>query len=609
MFLLALLVFVRFLSSLSLDFSTSLSILDGDSWIFTTSKTIYLGRPLKLRCSATSPDNITISRKEYDRNVTTQLVTKFGSEVQWEIGETGFSESGVYECISRGISNILTVYIYSIIGTNDVTVPTIEYLDKIGNFNFTRRQLDDNTFLDMDRNWMSCTCVVGSVKLLDIVTVTWKGGLFGDWSVNHSQINQVYSRITTRDPSIRAIRARLRLNLPLLDQRIFGQYQCLFSFSKSEYAVATVHLNVPPILRLIYDPPPLPPSNSSGRYTCVSSPCQLSVNENNSNWTNACEIVVAYPLVKPKNFAWAWTQPQWAGYIIRRVQEVGKANVLSEFSVLLNDGETDGYGPWQVLERRRRLTTINNEVKNPDLAKSGPILFWCWAKNDIGETTTWWPGPVENYGYSIWSSVWWPLLGVSLELLSLVIVFAFFRYCRRQRIRYGLSNDTTETVASFGRSRLLDIDVDVDQVEMMKVINPASITISSTSSNSSYNLHTRGPIPYIRLCNQKINHMKDKHTANTTTTAATTDNHDNDNNNNHYLTKANINNQVTGGYSNSSLIQDSIDAEVDAMVVNVQKLSNEHDLNADDDYFWDSDTGNNDEDKRIKIRSNHQTIA
>ncbi|VDO87422.1 unnamed protein product, partial [Schistosoma curassoni] len=168
-----------------------------------------------------------------------------------------------------------------------------------------------------------------------------------------------------------------------------------------------------------------------------------------------------------------------------------------------------------------------------------------------------------------WSSVWWPLLGVSLELLSLVIVFAFFRYCRRQRIRYGLSNDTTETVASFGRSRLLDIDVDGDQVEMMKVINPASITISSTPSNSSYNLHTRGPIPYI----------------------------------------PNINNQATGGYSNSSLIQDSIDAEVDAMVVNVQKLSNEHDLNADDDYFWDSDTGNNDEDKRIKIRSNHQTIA
>ncbi|XP_018645669.1 hypothetical protein Smp_148900 [Schistosoma mansoni] len=383
MFLSALLVFVKCLSSLSLDFSTSLSVLDGDSWIFTSSKTIYLGRPLKLRCSATSPDNITISRKEYDRNVTTQLVTKFGSEVQWEISETGFSESGVYECISRGISNILTVYIYSIIGTNDVTVPTIEYLDKIGNFNFTRRQLDDNTFLDMDRNWMSCTCVVGSVKLLDIVTVTWKGGLFGDWSVNHSQINQVYSRITTRDPSIRAIRARLRLNLPL------------------------------------------------------------------------------------------------------------------------------------------------------------------------------------------WSSVWWPLLGVSLELFSLVIVFAFFRYCRRQRNRYGLNNDTTETGVSFGRSRLLDIDVDGDQVEMMKVINPASITTSSTSSNSSYNLHTRGPIPYI----------------------------------------LNINSPLTGGYSNPNLIQDSIDAEVDAMVVNVQKLSNEHDLNADDDYFWDSDTGNNDEDKRIKTRSNHQTRA
>ncbi|TNN13643.1 hypothetical protein EWB00_002727 [Schistosoma japonicum] len=606
MILPTLLFCIEFIFFVSSEFSTSLSILNVDSWTVTRSKIVYLGQPLKLRCSASSPDNITISRKDYDRNVTTQLVTKFGNEVYWEVSETGFSESGVYECISRGFSNIVTVYIYSIIGTNDVTVPTVEYLDKIGHFNFTRRQLDDSAFLDDERNWMSCTCVVGSVKLLDIVTVTWEGGLFDNLFVNHSQINQVYSRITTRDPSVRAIKTRLRLNLPLLDQRIFGQYRCVFSFSKSEHAIGTVHLKVPPILRLVHDPPPIPPTNSTGRYICTTSPCQTLSNEDNSNWTNACEIRVAYPPVKPKNLAWGWTQPQWAGYIIRRVQEVGKENVLSEFSMLLSDGEKDGFGPMQVLERKRRSTTINKETKKPDLDKSGPILFWCWAKNDIGQTITWWPGPVENYGDSIWSSVWWPVLGVSLELLSLIVVFAFFRYCRRQRNRYGLNNNNSTEAGggnSFGHSRLLDTDIDSDQVEMMKITNhPTLITPSSTGVGSglSHALHTHGAVPYIRLCNQNLDHVKEKHT----NTTIISDNSNKD----HSGTKITTNHSLTHGYLNPNLIQDMMDTEVEAMVVDMQNLPNEHDL-TDDDYFWDSDTGNNNEDKRLKLKNNNHTFA
>ncbi|CAH8571714.1 unnamed protein product [Heterobilharzia americana] len=330
MFLPLYLIVVNLISSKTFEFSSSLSVYNGESWINTRSKIVYLGQPLKLRCTTTASDNITISRKDYDRNVTTELVTKFGTELRWEVSETEFSESGVYECVSRGLLDVVTVYIYSI-----------------------------------------------------------------------------------------------------LDQRIFGQYRCIFSFSKSEHAVATVHLKVPPILRLVYDPPPIPPLNSPGNYTCLTNDtCKTPIYEDDSkvNWTNACEILIAYPLVKSGNLMWAWTQPQWAAYIIRRVEEVGKANVLSDFSVLLNnDDEMHSYGPWQVLERRRRRSNdVDIDFEKPDLVKSGPILFWCWAKNDIGETTTWWPGPVEDYGYSIWSSVWWPLLGVTLELASLAVVFAFF---------------------------------------------------------------------------------------------------------------------------------------------------------------------------------------
>ncbi|CAH8856525.1 unnamed protein product [Trichobilharzia szidati] len=592
MFSVAFLVIINFVVSVSSEFSTSLSIFNGGSWIVTRSKIVYLGQPLRLRCTATGPDNITINRKDYDKNVTTELVAKFGTEVSWEVTETEFSDSGVYECVSRGLSDIVTVYIYSIIATNDVIVPTIEYIDKIGSFNFTRRHLDTSAFLDTDRNWMSCTCVVGSVKLLDIITVTWEGGLFDDTSVNQSQIHQIYSKTTIRDPSIRAVTARLRLNLPLLDQRVFGQYRCVFSFSKSEHAVATVHLKVPPILRLVHDPPPIPPTNSSGRYTCTSSLCTTPIPEehSNSNWTNACEILVAYPLVKSKNLIWAWTQPQWAAYIIRKVEEVGKANVLSDFS-MLNDNEIGSYGPWEVLERRRRSTSTDSDMEKPDLVKSGPILFWCWANNDVGQTTIWWPGPVDSYSYSIWSSVWWPLLGVTLELLSLAVVFIFFRYCRRQRLRYGVGN-TPETGGSFGRSRLLDTDADGDQVEM-KATNT-----SSSSSTSVIGLHTHGPIPYIRLSNQN------KHSNNSN------NNNSNGNNNNSFLTKiTGINHSSTDGYMNPNLIQDPVDAEVEAMA-SVQNLHNEREL-IDDDYFWDSDTGGNnvDDNTTTRTRNNHQTVA
>ncbi|CAH8856516.1 unnamed protein product [Trichobilharzia szidati] len=350
---------------------------------------------------------------------------------------------------------------------------------------------------------------------------------------------------------------------------------------------------VPPILRLVHDPPPIPPTNSSGRYTCTSSLCTTPIPEehSNSNWTNACEILVAYPLVKSKNLIWAWTQPQWAAYIIRKVEEVGKANVLSDFS-MLNDNEIGSYGPWEVLERRRRSTSTDSDMEKPDLVKSGPILFWCWANNDVGQTTIWWPGPVDSYSYSIWSSVWWPLLGVTLELLSLAVVFIFFRYCRRQRLRYGVGN-TPETGGSFGRSRLLDTDADADQVEM-KATNT-----SSSSSTSVIGLHTHGPIPYIRLSNQN------KHSNN-----SNNNNINGNNNNNSFLTKiTGINHSSTDGYMNPNLIQDPVDAEVEAMA-NVQNLQNEREL-IDDDYFWDSDTGGNnvDDNTTTKARNNHQTVA
>ncbi|CAH8571697.1 unnamed protein product [Heterobilharzia americana] len=119
--------------------------------------------------------------------------------------------------------------------------------------------------------------------------------------------------------------------------------------------------------------------------------------------------------------------------------------------------------------------------------------------------------------------------------------------------------------------------MDTDQVEM-KVTNPSS------SVTSSIGLLTHGPIPYIRLSNQNIDQVESKHTTNNTSSS-------------HYTNKTISNHSLTDGYINANLLQDPVDAEVEAMA-NVQNLQSERDL-IDDDYFWDSDTGNN-EDKQTK---------
>ncbi|KAF5396949.1 hypothetical protein PHET_09797 [Paragonimus heterotremus] len=293
-----------------------------------------------------------------------------------------------------------TLFSFAVVGLKNSTIPTQTHLDKIGNIKLIRRSVIQDALFDAsnDKSWLSCRCVLSSPSLLKLVTLRWEGGLF-DVVNNLTELNSLYTQQTERSHSSPEILMKMRINQFVVDSRAYGEYRCVFSFHKSENVVGRVYLHVPPILRLVYDPPPLPVVNLSSQFTCTHPPCVASRDEslgpdsNVAKWTSACELVAAYPPpVLSDGVTWGWNQPEWADYAIERVKLVGKEAYFSEMEAIEMDE-----GPWQVLERKRREVTAS-DAHNIHLTKrpSGPVYFWCSAKNSIGETAVWWPGPLEK---------------------------------------------------------------------------------------------------------------------------------------------------------------------------------------------------------------------
>lgn len=166
----------------------------------------------------------------------------------------------------------------------------------------------------------------------------------------------------------------------------------------------SLYVSVAPIIRLAYDPPPIPPANFSHRFICKDPPCTANLDNSNASdltvasWMGACELVAAYPPVSDSGVIWAWSEPQWASYAIHRVNEVGKATYLSEMSSWETTTDKDLGIPWQVLEQRKRRkrdakTVEELHVETGNDRPSAPVIFWCWTRNSVGQTAIWWPGP------------------------------------------------------------------------------------------------------------------------------------------------------------------------------------------------------------------------
>ncbi|TGZ71551.1 hypothetical protein CRM22_002574 [Opisthorchis felineus] len=377
----------------------------------------------------------------------------------------------------------------------NASIPTRVEYDHIGNLRVVRRNFDQKSYAASSDTWLSCTLLTGGAHLVDLVTVHWEGGLFG-LITNQTELNSLYTRITTRNVSTEQITTRLRLTSPILDSRAYGEYRCVFGFPSPKNIFARVYLHVPPILRLVYDPPPLPPANFSNRFSCTDPPCRALTDESNIsdsavvNWTSACEVLVAYPPVLPDGLTWTWTNSHWAAYAVQRVQSVGKSAYLSELKSMVVD-KNEPVSPWQILDRRRRnAQALDLYYMNISEQPPGPVVFLCWAKNVLGESAVWWPGPIQDTGSSFWASVWWPVVGVSLELASLLIVVGLFRCCSRAgRLRSFSAARSTENT-SFGLSRLFDTERQADSSYRQQE------TVKRTTQ-----LRSPGKVPYVRLSN------------------------------------------------------------------------------------------------------------
>ncbi|KAF8570114.1 hypothetical protein P879_05526 [Paragonimus westermani] len=108
--------------------------------------------------------------------------------------------------------------------------------------------------------------------------------------------------------------------------------------------------------------------------------------------------------------------------------------------------------------------------------------------NSIGETAVWWPGPLEKSHTTYWASIWWPVLGVALELVSLGLVFGFFRYCSSKRQLHAYVTSPEDDGTSFGLSRLMDSQSSVGRNQL-----------DAAEVKPSIPLCTMQPVPYTRL--------------------------------------------------------------------------------------------------------------
>lgn len=96
-----------------------------------------------------------------------------------------------------------------------------------------------------------------------------------------------------------------------------------------------------------------------------------------------------------------------------------------------------------------------------------------------------------SYSFSVWASIWWPILGVALELISLCIVFGFFRYCHRKRQLRAYVQAPGDEQVSFGLSRLLDTEDSQCSVPQQSTGVGAASEIKRTGLSQS--------VPYVRL--------------------------------------------------------------------------------------------------------------
>lgn len=472
-------------------------------WIHVSSKAIALGEHIKLRCSINGISGTLLLCKRKEAKSVQEVLSssnQSGMPLLWGVNHAKFGDSGLYECVSGSFSDVMIIHVYKLTNLQRVVIPTFSIVDTVAGMQLSRRLIDSKGFEDHNSLWLSCCLVVGNSHFLDLITVRWGGGLF-ESSTNHTELSTVYSQNVTRNVSENSITTRLRLNIPVMDPRVYGPYRCEFTFHKSEEVVGTVDLKIAPIIRLAYDPPPIPPANFSHRFICKDPPCTANLDNNNvsdltvATWMGACELVAAYPPVSDSGVIWAWSEPQWASYAIHRVNEVGKATYLSEMSSWEATADKDLGIPWQVLEQRKRRkrhakTVEELHVETGSDRPSAPVIFWCWTRNSVGQTAIWWPGPVLSTS-GFWASIWWPILGVALELISLCIVFGFFRYCYRKRqLRAYVQAPGGEQV-SFGLSRLLDTEESHSNVRQQSTDVGLASEIKRTGLSQS--------IPYVRL--------------------------------------------------------------------------------------------------------------
>lgn len=90
-----------------------INVFENGTWTKTNLKTISLGDLLFIKCLSSLKNTITLTFKDRDSNIITVLNRSLDGDLEWKVENVKFSNAGIYQCESTGISELLSIYVYS----------------------------------------------------------------------------------------------------------------------------------------------------------------------------------------------------------------------------------------------------------------------------------------------------------------------------------------------------------------------------------------------------------------------------------------------------------------------------------------------------------------
>ncbi|KER34234.1 hypothetical protein T265_12449 [Opisthorchis viverrini] len=295
--------------------------------------------------------------------------TKRG-EIALEFRRVQFSMAGIYQCSNNVASRQISVHVYGILNAVSSSVRLISKRELVGQLHFETYVMDTS-----NPPMVACQFQVGRHGVR-YTSVRWKGGKLA----THPQL---YRIVDTLDNVNGYVWSNLSIRELTFDQALYGKYICQFNIVSGSMESAEVEIIVPPIIKR--------PEHGMGYFS-------------DRKFSYTCHLL-AYPTI---------TGPvSWS----RDEQPI----------TLDNQGfaRVAGYD-WEDRVRLDTEENLNDRIIFNPLRPDDRAVYSCSVRSPLGNAT----GAFFLRVKDRWA-VFWPLIGIVLEVVVLFIVILMYEIRRR----------------------------------------------------------------------------------------------------------------------------------------------------------------------------------